>query len=530
MTISTIIVNYRAGDFLRQTLRALRAADGYDQSETIVVDNASLDNTAAMLSAEFPEVIFIALKTNAGFGCACNTGAKAAHGEFLFFLNPDTVVAGNTLAVLLDFMRTTPSAGLIGPKVLNPSGSLQRSCRRSFPTPAVAFYHLTGLSTLFPRSRRFARYNCTYLDQNTAAEVDAVSGSCMFMPRILFEKINGFDEQFFMYGEDLDLCARVRAAGYGVWYVPQTQIVHFKGKSAQHNSWHSRLAFYDAMVIFSRKYAHTNKAFLPRWLIVFGIGLQALIGGLNGLKGALLSALIDCTVINSTLYIALSLRFSALARQSPYHLENYPVLLSMHALMTLCFIGALAYGGVYSLTRYSARRLVQSSLIAASLFLTAIYIVKTFAFSRISFAIGAAGAALLLLLWRVLFARTKNLLRFVPERTIILGDGAVAAALIHRLEADRGAKICGVIWPGNTAAPVVFEGYPVVGTMQNLYDLLQHLRPAQLIIASDTSWYSAVIDVLSRGRLNHLTIKWVPSEIFTAAEIPAVIPLRDFSV
>ena len=177
----------------------------------------------------------------------------------MLLLNPDTVIAKDTLKVAVDFMQSHPKAGLMGPKILNQDGSLQASCRRGFVTPLVAFYYFTGLSRIFPKSKHFARYHLTYMDENESAVVDAVSGSFMFIRRTLFDQLHGFDEQFFMYGEDIDLCWRVREKGYEVWYHPLTQIIHRKGQSSARSPLRSRFAFYEAMIIFSKNTAISGR-------------------------------------------------------------------------------------------------------------------------------------------------------------------------------------------------------------------------------------------------------------------------------
>ena len=164
LMVSVIIVNYKVPEYLRETLRSLQQAELYDKSEIIVVDNASGDNSQSIITSEFPEINWIQLKNNLGFGKACNIGAQCSSGKYLLFLNPDTVVARNTLSISVKFMQENPKVGLMGPKILNPDGTLQPSCRRSFPTPSVALYHFAGLSRFFPKSKRFGRYNLTYMD------------------------------------------------------------------------------------------------------------------------------------------------------------------------------------------------------------------------------------------------------------------------------------------------------------------------------------------------------------------------------
>ncbi len=242
--VSIVIVNYKVPHEICQLLRSLRQAELYDSTEIIIVDNASQDDSRTTITTAFPEVSWIALKNNIGFGKACNVASQNSKGKYLLFINPDTLVSQNTLQVSVDFLEKHPEVGIMGPKVIKPDGTFQPHCRRSFPTPFNIFSHMTGLSKMFPKSELFGKYNLTYVNPDASMEVDAVSGSYMFMRLSLFKTIGGFDETFFMYGEDLDLCVRCQEKGYKVWYHPDTQIIHFKGKSCTKNMIRARMAFY----------------------------------------------------------------------------------------------------------------------------------------------------------------------------------------------------------------------------------------------------------------------------------------------
>jgi GT2 family glycosyltransferase len=170
---------------------------------------------------------------NLGFGKGCNLAAKMATKEILFFINPDTVVSKGTFQSTLAYIESKPDAGAVGCKILNGDGSLQWACRRSFPSPFAAICKTIGLSALFPKSKIFASYNMTYLDPNIETEVDAVSGSFLGVKREIFNRLKGFDEDFFMYGEDLDICLRIKKLGYRNYYFPGTSILHFKGQSSK---------------------------------------------------------------------------------------------------------------------------------------------------------------------------------------------------------------------------------------------------------------------------------------------------------
>ncbi|HMD69149.1 MAG TPA: glycosyltransferase [Chitinivibrionales bacterium] len=533
--ISIVIVNFKVADYLKRTLLSLREADLYNRSEVIVVDNASHDDSRSLITAEFPEVTWVGLKNNIGFGKACNVGAKSGRGEFLLFINPDTLVSKNTLQTCVDFFASHPGAGVMGPKILNADGTLQAGCRRSFPSPLVAFYRLAGLSRLFPKSRRFGRYNLTYLDPGALSEVDAVSGSFMFVLSRLFHDIGGFDETFFMYGEDLDLCCRIRDKGYSVWYNPATTIIHFKGRSAAKRMWKSRRAFYEAMIVFSRKYKHTRASFFPGWLIVVGILIQAGANFVGSILKTSTAFYIDVFVINALLWSGITLWFSFLSMVSPYAGGSVGMLLLMHILLSLSFVSIFAYRGVYSKERYSAVNAIVSGMTASVIFVAAVFFVRSMALSRIAFGVSTVFITFTLVAWREALPRLLTRFRRVAFSTgsvVILGSDEVATTLIRNVENDPSANIQGILWPSSNGSPGEFLGYPVLGHIENIKDVLSRQHVDLLLIATDQPWYSHLIEALATVKIHNLTIRWVPTELFACPrdKLPGVIPLRDFSV
>lgn len=533
--VSVVIVNYKVPLLLEECLRSLRATTFDGGVEVIVVDNASGDNSRAMVESGFPEVAWIGLKSNIGFGKASNLGARRATGRYLLLLNPDTVVREDTVATCVDFLKAHPQCGLMGPKIMNSDGSLQVSCRRGFPTPMVALYRMTGLSRLFPRSRRFGRYNLTYLDPDQDAQVDAISGSFMFLPRELFLELGGFDERFFMYGEDLDLCQRVHERGYEVWYHPGTQIVHFKGRSSAKSSIRSRAAFYEAMIIFSRKYRHLHESFLPGWLIYVGIVVQAAMHIGASLTRSMVACIVDLVLINAVLWAGISLRFALLDMGSPYA-GGWPtawMTIAAHFLLSDIYVFTFWYRGVYSRSRYSVGNAVWSGLIASGVFFACVYFVNQLAFSRVAFLGSALVLAALLPAWRELLPRVVGRLRQLTYATgavLVIGGDEIARRLVMNVEKDRTARIAGIIWPEQTGMPVELLGYPVLGPMSSLRQLLEVHRADLLLVATAQPWYSHVIEALSSRAVRNLTIRWVPREVLAMApeRVPETVPLHDF--
>jgi len=273
---SVIIVAYNSCDFIPACLKSVRdACEGID-SQVIVLDNGSPEPILPEIKEFFPEVVWIDSKENLGFGKGCNLAEKQATKPYLFFINPDTIVSRDSFRQLLDFAFEHPESGIVGSRILNEDGSLQLACRRSFPTTFSAISKTVGLAALFPKSKLLASYNMTYADPDEVTEVDAVSGSFFCMRRDLYEQLNGFDEDFFMYGEDLDLCFRSKAAGFKNYYTPATNILHFKGQSCKTRRWKSYLDFYKAMIIFVKK--HKDLYFVPSMFVTLGILFAAFVG------------------------------------------------------------------------------------------------------------------------------------------------------------------------------------------------------------------------------------------------------------
>jgi len=531
--ISIVIVNYKVPEHLIVTLRSIREAELCDKTEIIIVDNASQDASEELITEEFPTVTWVQLKNNIGFGKACNVGVRSAQSDYILLLNPDTVIAGNTLTAAYQFMESHPEVGLMGPKILNPDGSLQASCKRGFPTPAVTFYHFCGLSKLFPKSKRFGRYNLSFIDADTSSEVDAISGSFMFLRKELYTRVGGFDERFFLYGEDLDLCHRIRETGHKIWYHPETQIIHRKGKSSAKSLIRSRIAFYEAMILFSRKYSKTNQGFFPGWLVFLGIILLSTINIAGNLIRHFLAVIFDMTITNGVLWFVIFLRFPH--NINPYYSLGFWHMVGIHSLISMSFLTMFFYNGIYQKRRYSVQNALLSGLIASAIFNACIYFIQQLAVSRIAFATSSAIIPFLLVGWRQLTNPSIKQFRqftFSPDKIIIVGNGDLTSNIIRNIEKSRSGIIIGIVWDNEMVQPGEFAGYPVIGVLNNLKDTLSRYKVDTLIIATKYPWYSHIIDVLSNISIKNITIRWVPHDltILPPEELPEEIPLRDFSV
>ena len=254
MRLSIIIVSYNVKNFLERCIDSVKAASEGISHDIYVVDNNSADGSAEMVAKKFPEVKLIRNKTNLGFSMANNLALRHAGGEFILFLNPDTIVEENTLRKCLEFMDSHPGAGAMGVKMIDGKGKFLPESKRSLPTPLVALYKIGGLTTLFPRSKVFGKYYLGHLDKDKTHKIEVLTGAFFFARKSALDNTGWYDEDFFMYGEDIDLSLRILRKKYEIWYYPDTSIIHFKGESTRKTSINYIIVFYKAMIIYIRKH------------------------------------------------------------------------------------------------------------------------------------------------------------------------------------------------------------------------------------------------------------------------------------
>ena len=281
--LSIVILSWNVRDLLRTCLHSLPLNDS--TIEIIVVDAASADGTAEMVRAEFPSVTLMASDENLGYTRGNNLGLRAAHGRYLFILNPDTeVVEGaEALMLMLDYMNAHPHVGVLGPQVRYPTGTVQ-STRRRFPTLATGFFESTWLQPLAPRTL-LNRYYVRDVPDDVIAEVDWVVGAALLVRREAYAQVGGLDEGFFMYSEELDWCRRLKAAGWQVVYFPPAQIIHYEAQSSAQVPAATHIRFNTSKVRYYRKYHGALAAESLRWFLLGNFAVQFLLEGLKGLLG-----------------------------------------------------------------------------------------------------------------------------------------------------------------------------------------------------------------------------------------------------
>jgi GT2 family glycosyltransferase len=514
MDLSIIIVNYNVRQFLENALTSLlRALEGM-RGEIIVVDNASDDGSVEMVREKFPGVRLIVNTTNVGFARANNAALRDATGTCLLLINPDTIVQEDTLQVMTGFLGRNPDVGLAGCTILNPDGTLQLACRRSFPTPWVAFTKIMGLSSLFPRSRWFGRYNLTYLPPEETYEVEAISGSFMMMTRAAYEKVGGLDEMFFMYGEDLDWCYRVRQAGFKVFYVHRTKIIHYKGESTRRSDIDEIRVFYHAMQQFVEK--HFSRSVAVEMFLTLGILLRA--GAAFAAKASppFLMAAADFAAVVLSLIAAEFLYFGQLFHFPSY---AYPVVWSVPPFIV---VASLFFSGVYTTNRYSASNAVLAVVASYVVISAVVFFAKEFAFSRAVVLISGAGTLLLLPAWRLALRGVgghgpgmEARRSLFGRRTVIVGTGPSAEHILRKLRArvDGGYDVLGFIDLTRRRVGEKVGGVEILGSLDNVGKVIDEYRVGEVIFSTEGISYAEILSVIARSNSRGVNFRMVPNSL-----------------
>jgi GT2 family glycosyltransferase len=251
--VSAIVVNWNAGHHVLDCLRAFHACSDVP-AEAVVVDNASTDGSAEAVAREFAEVKLVRQSVNVGFGRANNAGLQVAEGRFVLVLSPSITVMPGCVGRLADFLLVRPDAGAVGPRLQRPDGLLDESSRRGFPSPASTLFHLTGLGKVFPHNERLNRYSMGHMPATETHEIDSGTAACMMVRRAAVDRVGFFDPDYFMHGEDLDLCFRLKSGGWKVFYLPTARAMHARSATSRQETARMLWEFHRSMWTFHHKH------------------------------------------------------------------------------------------------------------------------------------------------------------------------------------------------------------------------------------------------------------------------------------
>lgn len=388
--LSVVIVNYNVKYFLEQALRSVEKAIVGLDAEVWVVDNNSVDGSVAMVQEKFPWVQVLANKDNVGFSRANNQAIRASSSEYVLLLNPDTVLQEDSLTKCLDFMDSRSDVGALGVRMIDGKGKFLPESKRGLPSPAVALFKMTGLSSLFPKSRVFGRYHLKYLSEHETHEVDVLSGAFMLMRASALEKVGLLDEDYFMYGEDVDLSYRITLGGYKNVYFAGTTIIHYKGESTKRKSANYVKVFYNAMVLFAKKHYSSSMAGWFAFFIQMAIYFRAGLAFFARLAEQIWLPLLDFVLIVAG-YVGIAKYWELYHKfvRGYYPPEFYGVHVPFYALVAIFLVWI---SGGYDRIMV-ARRLFRGGAIGAIvLFAMYAFFPRDWQFSRAILALGSAWA------------------------------------------------------------------------------------------------------------------------------------------
>ncbi len=452
-----------------------KAASGIEM-ETYVVDNNSVDGSVQMVSEKFPAVILFANKENIGFSKANNQAMRVATGEYVLLLNPDTVVEENTFRKVVDFMDAHPEAGGLGVQMIDGKGNFLPESKRGLPTPAVAFYKIFGFSKLFPKSQTFGRYHLGFLDRNETHPVEILSGAFMLMRKTALDKVGLLDEDYFMYGEDIDLSYRLILGGYKNYYFHDTRIIHYKGESTKKTSVNYVFVFYRAMVIFAKKHFSQKNASTFSFLINIAIYLRAGAAiAARFIKAISLPAL-DASIILAGMYFVKGYYESKVKLVETGYFQQELVNI-FFPLYTLIWILSVYFSGGYD-RPIRLLKIMRGILVGtAGILIVYSLLPEVYRFSRAMILFGSGLSMISLTFSRILFhvARIKSMRMDAAgaQRIAIVGSPDECMR-VKNLLAQTGitASFVGFVTPeGNSANPAFLGRFDQLTEIVKIYNI-----------------------------------------------------------
>ena len=511
--ISIIIVNYNVKYFLEHALNSVKKASQNLPTEIFVVDNNSTDGSLEMVSSRFPEAQLISNTKNLGFSVANNQAIKRASGEFVLLLNPDTVVEEDTFEKCLSFFETHKEAGALGVKMLDGKGNFLPESKRSLPTPAVSVFKILGLSRLFPKSKVFAKYHLGYLDENKTHEVEVLAGAFMMIRKKVLDEVGLLDEQFFMYGEDIDLSYRILKGGYKNFYFPETRIIHYKGESTKKGSLNYVKMFYMAMIVFARK------NFSPRWagaysiLVYVAIAMRALLAFTASIAKLLYLPLLDVTASFGGIYFIKNFWASNIKNAAEYYPPEYMKLIVPGYILT--WVVSCFFGGAYDRPVRISR--VLRGIIFGTVVIAAVYgfLPDDLRFSRAIILLGAAWTAIAMLVIRLIQNTLRNKKLAFEETTekklAIAGSYEEARHALTLLEQTGiDTNLIGFISPNSELQ----DSEKFIGNLDQLHDVVEVFEIEEVIFCAKNIPANKIIKWMTKIGPG-IDYKIVPEESFS---------------
>ena len=511
MDLSVIIVSYNVKYFLEQCLHAVINSSKQLDNEIFVIDNNSADGSVQMVAEKFPSVKLISNGTNTGFARANNQAIQQASGRYVLLLNPDTLVQEDTFHKCMAYMDEHPDAGSLGVKMIDGKGSFLPESKRALPTPAVAFFKIFGFTALFPRSRTFGRYHLGYLDKDTIHDVDVISGAYMFLRKSVLDKTGWLDEDFFMYGEDIDLSYRIKMAGFRNVYFPHTTIIHYKGESTKKGSINYVIMFYNAMIIFSRKHFSKSTARYYALFIHLAIYVKAGVSILQRFVRGIINPLLDALFIYAGYHFFLPVWEKHIFGAPEVYPDSY-----LHAVIP-------AYIAVWLLSAYLAtgyEKMVKLADLVRGIAIGSLFILLTYAllpesyrFSRALILLGSGWALIVSVSSRLLLSLiNRNQFRFEAfkrkKRIVIIGEEEESRRVFTLInQTNILPELIGYVFPVRERVPAGF-----IGHLGQIEEIVKINRADELIFCSGNMTSESIIKTMLLFPDTDIDFKIAPPE------------------
>jgi len=508
--ISIVIVSYNVRHFLSQCISSILNSICNVEFEIIVVDNNSKDNSCEFIKNNFPNVKLIENKDNLGFGKANNIGFSVSNGKYVLILNPDTIISPDTLQTMYEFMENNIDVGIAGCKVLNSDGSFQLACRRGFPTPWASFTKLFGLQKIFPNLKLFGKYNMTFKSIDESYQVDAVIGAFMFVNKEVIDRINGFDEKYFMYGEDIDFCKKANLLGYKTYYVHTTTIVHYKGESTKRSNINDLNHFYEAMKIYANTYHSNSKLFLQ--FLKFGIYLRSLIARILRFKIDFIKIFVDSILILISMLIASKILKGDFFWFPEYSYDNIIVSIILVNFLSMSLVGE------YLENKTSYKDAFVGLLFNFFILSSLTFYFNQYAFSRGVLLLTILLSFILLPLYRSIFIKTKEKIN-KKYRLAFIGANSITDEISKLIEQDfiSNIEIAGVITVNEDEKS---NSQNIIGDVSYLRQIIRDYSLNEIIITSKKYDNSKLINYLSKNELSDIRFIFASNEVdFTTKQI-----------
>lgn len=510
MQLTVVIVNYNVKYFLEQCLKSVQEAGKNIDMEVFVVDNNSVDGSVEMVRNHFSEVQLITNKENVGFSRANNMAMRRARGKYILLLNPDTVVEKDTFEKSVAYMNQNPKAGALGAKMIDGQGRFLPESKRGLPTPSVAFFKITGLSKLFPRSRIFNRYHMGYLDKDQTHEVEVLPGAFMLMRKSALDEVGLLDEDYFMYGEDIDLSYRITQGGYKNIYFPETRIIHYKGESTKKRSVNYVFTFYNAMIIFARKHFSGRHARIFSFLINLAIYLRAGLALLQRFWSRSYLPLLDAGLIYGGMWFLKSYWENTVkAMDGSFYPPEY-MWIVVPSYILIWLFALFMHGGYDKPYPVSG---VFKGVITGSVTILVIYALlpESLRFSRALIILGAIWTLLSVLLThyitRISSRELKHYINPSEKRFLVTGDKEEATRVAQILKNSSPAVgFIGFCSPEPTEDPFF------AGSIDQLEDIVEIYKIDEIIFCSKSLSADRIIDEMAALSSDQVDYKIAPQE------------------